>query len=218
MNNINYLLQEKDNIEKIRDQIAAILKNELVNQKELAERAGLADVADYDVSVYLEKGRPWELTENEQSNNPFPLINILLSESKPMSSNKQVSAVDYTAKFIIDCYGCGNFEINDAQEMVFSDDSAANIRAWKTGRLARNILMSAFYYYLGLRGIVKKTYITEIKTGTPDNLPESAVAVTVCRITFAVDFTEKAPQAEVEPFDGILFESVSDTGEILIDI
>ncbi|MDR1389189.1 MAG: hypothetical protein LBJ31_04360 [Treponema sp.] len=218
MNNIHYLLQEKDNIEKVRDQIAAILKSELVNQKQLAEEAALADAADYDVSVYLERGRPWELTENEQSKNPFPLINVLLFESKPTAGGKQMTAVGYTAKFNIDCYGCGNSDIDGEGEMTNGDDSAANIRAWKTGRLARNILMSAFYYYLGLRGIVKKTYITEIKTGTPDNLPESAAAITVCRIVFAVDFMEKAPQAEVEPFDGILFESVSDTGEILIDI
>jgi hypothetical protein len=57
-----------------------------------------------------------------------------------------------------------------------------------------------------------------MKTGVPTNLTESALSVTVCRITFTVDFSEKSPQAEGVINEGIFFKSLSDSGVILVDI
>jgi hypothetical protein len=217
MNNIKYLLNEPDNVETIRSQIAAILKGEIEAQAAMAAEAALEDAGDYNIGVLIEHERPWILTGNKKEESPFPLVNILLLETKPLNGTL-VNAKDYTAKFAIDCYGCGNFNMVDENGDPVLDDFLANIRAWKTARVARNILMSAFYTYLGMRSVVKKRQIEEAKTGVPNNLPESAAAVTVCRIIFSVQFTEVSPQADVEPFDGILFKSVSNTGENLIDI
>jgi hypothetical protein len=220
MNNIKYLLSEPDNAEKVRSQIAAILKVEIEAQAAMAAEAALPDAGDYNIGVLIEHERLWALTGNTKEDSPFPLVNVLLLETRPVErGGNLVNAKDYTAKFAIDCYGCGNFDMAaDENGEPVMDDFLANIRAWKTARVARNILMSAFYTYLGMRAIVKRREITETKTGVPDNLPESSVAVTVCRIIFSVQFTEVSPQADVEPFDGILFKSVSNTGEDLIDI
>jgi hypothetical protein len=214
MNKINYLLSENDNIETIRNQIAAILKIEADNQYLLAKEKGISDSRDYKIPVFVERARPWDLTGDNERENPFPLMNVLLNDykqdTKPGSAQSEKK---YSATFFIDCYGCGN--INNT---TGDDDTLGTIRAWKTARIARNILMSSYYTYLGLRGIVFKREITETATGSPANMPESAASVTTCRISFVVDYFEKSPQAEGVLFEGIAFSSLSDTGEILIDI
>jgi hypothetical protein len=216
--NINYLLSELDNIEIIRNQTAAILKIETENQYSLALESGAPDKRDYKIPVYVEKARPWDITGETADQAPFPLINILLTDIKQEAHpGSAVNEKKYTGTFFIDCYGCGNISIDN--EIDISDhDSLGTIRAWKTARIARRILMSSYYTYLGLRGVVKKREIIQIATGAPQNMPESAVSVTTCRISFVVEYFEKSPQAEGVPFEGILFKSLSDTGEILIDI
>jgi hypothetical protein len=213
---INYLLSDLDNVEFIRNQIAAILKIETENQYFLAEAAAAPDKRDYKIPIYVEKARPWNITGETADQSPFPLINILLNDIKQEAHpGSAVNEKKYTATFFIDCYGCGNINIEND---IGDDDSLGTIRAWKTARIVRNILMSSYYTYLGNRGIVKKREITQIATGTPQNMPESAVSVTTCRISFLVEYFEKSPQAEGVPYEGMLFKSLSDTGEILIDI
>lgn len=212
MSKINFLLAEADNIELIRNQIAGILKIETENQYSLAAEQGVEDLRDFRIGVFVERARPWDLTGNSEIKNPFPLINVSLSGYNGEAGSAQ-SEKKYKATFYIDCYGCGN--LNNTRG---DDDSLATIRAWKTARIARNILMSSYYTYLGLRGTVFKRSILSIQTGNPSNMPESAVAVTTCRISFVVDFSEKSPQEEGVLFEGLTFKSLSDNGEILIDI
>jgi hypothetical protein len=209
MSKINFLLAKNDNIELIRNQIAGILKIETENQYSLAAGQGAEDLRDYKIGVFVERARPWDLTGNK---NPFPLINISLSGYDGEAGSAQ-SEKKYKATFYIDCYGCGNLNNTNG-----NDDSLAAIRAWKTARIARNILMSSYYTYLGLRGTVFKRSILSIQTGSPSNMPESAAAVTTCRISLAVDFSEKSPQEGGVMFEGIAFKAVSESGEILIDI
>ena len=211
---IQTLLNEKDNIEKIRDAIALILKNELSNQYALAETAGIESLEDFNIGVYLESARPWELTENELGGNPFPLVNILLNEMRRVEG-KAGSAIGrkrYTASFSIDCYACGNTEAD-------SDDAMqAALKAWRIACIVRSILMSGFYAYLGMRGVVLERDMPGIKTGIPSNLAESAAAVTVARIDFSVSFYEDSPQGDGAELEEIQFEAVGKTGEVLIRI
>ncbi|GHU66647.1 hypothetical protein FACS189447_07950 [Spirochaetia bacterium] len=213
MNKINILLNNLDNVEIIRNQIAAILQIETENQLALAENAAIEDLRDFKIGVYVEKARPWELTGSTEATSPFPLINVLLNDVKQdMNPGSPVNEKKYIATFFIDCYGCGNIGSDG------NDDTLATIRAWKTARIVRNILNSGFYTYLGLRGTVRKREITEIKTGAPSNMPESALAITTCRVSFTVDYSEKSPQAGGEIFDGMMFKSLTESGVILIDI
>jgi hypothetical protein len=212
MSKINFLLSENDNIELIRNQIAGILRMETENQYSLAVEKGMKDIRDYRIGVFVERARPWDLTGDTENENPFPLINVSLSGYKGEAGSAQ-SEKKYQATFFVDCYGCGNFNNQNRY-----DDSLATIRAWKTARITRNILMSSYYTYLGLRGTVFKRGILSIQTGSPSNMPESAVSVTTCRINFIVDFSEKSPQENGVLFEGIAFKGVSESGEILIDI
>ena len=211
---IQTLLNEKDNVEKIRDSVALILKNELSNQYALAEAAGIESFEDFNIGVYLESARPWELTENEAGGNPFPLVNILLNEMRRVEG-KAGSAIGrkrYTASFSIDCYACGNAESD-------SDDARqAALKAWRIAGIVRSILMSGFYAYLGMRGVVLERDMPGIKTGIPSNLAESAAAVTVARIDFSVSFYEDSPQGDGAELEEIQFEAVGKTGEVLIRI
>jgi hypothetical protein len=250
---ITTLLNEPDNLEKIRDQIAFILKLEFINQYQkareelhkLAIEKGFNETtleeelveyfitnhtkefinpAEFNIGVYLERERPWQLTENSEGKNPFPLVNVKLAgyrkENEPGST---VNNQKYIGDFIIDCYAQGSPENPN-----YFDDTDATIRAWKLGRIVRNILMSAQYTYLGMRKIVRRREITEAGTGTPTdktgNIDDSAVSVTICRILFSVYFYETSPQAETVELEEISFkafvpgEKPGTTGEVLIDI
>jgi hypothetical protein len=95
----------------------------------------------------------------------------------------------YTITFNIDCWACGNSNNAD-----LPDDYLSAIRAWKTARIVRNILMAGCYTYLGIRQIVRKREITSIDTAIPQGMPDTAVSVTACRIIFNVETFEESPQ------------------------
>jgi hypothetical protein len=208
---ISELLSTPDNVEKIRDMIAYILKLELTRQYEFALDAGLADAEDYRVAVYLEANRPWQSTE---MGGVFPLVDVQLMEYKPLAGNSgsSVSRKNYTAQFAIDCYARGRPDAPD-----HFDDADATIRAWKVGRVVRSILMAGQYTYLGMRDVVSKREIVEAQTGRPSDatMDDSAVAVTVCRLVLAVDFYEDSPQAAPTELEGMTFTAVGPGGMVL---
>jgi hypothetical protein len=222
--NITTLLTEPDNIEKIRDRIAFILKLEFLNQCQKAKEQNFEDADDYNIGVYLERERPWQLTENSEGKTPFPLVNIKLAgyrkENEPGST---VNNQKYIGDFIIDCYAQGSPDNPD-----YFDDTDAVLRAWMLGRKVRQVLMSGFYTYLGMRKIVRRREITEAGTGAPTDktgsIDESAVSVTICRILFSVYFYEESPQAAGVEFEGISFTASASgkepgkNGEVLLDI
>ena len=111
-----------------------------------------------------------------------------------------------------DCYACGNAESDG------DDTRQAALKAWRISYIVRSILMSGFYAYLGMRGVVLERDMSGIKTGIPSNLAESAAAVTVARIDFSVSFYEDAPQGDGAELEEIQFEAVGKTGEVLIRI
>jgi len=217
--NIKSLLNTPDNAELIRDQIAAILKNEFLNQKELATAAHqilINDIKDYDIKVYIENSRPWMLLGEKSSNNPFPLVNISLQDT--MHNGGAISGkVKYIGTFFIDCYGLGNYQPENASEWE-PDDSLSAKRAWLVARITRNILMSGFYAFLGMQGTVLKRNIESITTVVPTGLENSAISITACRIKLNVELFENSPEAEGVLFNGISFKA-NNEGEVnLIDI
>jgi hypothetical protein len=221
---ITTLLTEPDNIEKIRDRIAFILKLEFMNQYQKAMEQNIEGANDFNVGVYLERERPWQLTENSQGESPFPLVNVKLAGYREESApGSPVNHQKYIGDFIIDCYAQGAPDNPD-----YFDDTDAAIRAWKLGRMVREVLMSGYYTYLGMRDIVRRRKITEAGTGTPTdktgNIDDSAVSVTICRILFSVYFSEESPQAVGVELEGISFKASAPgkepgkNGEVLIDI
>jgi hypothetical protein len=211
---IDTFIHEQDNAEKIRDQIAAILALEIDNQKSKAYQLDVPDKKDYNIKIYLENARPWELTGDK---NPFPLINVCLQETtENREPGSTLNNTKYTGQYTIDCYGCGNAK-NDQEEDI-SDDSLATIKAWKTVRIARNILMSGFYAYLGIRRFVQKRSIKKITTIVPAGLPDSGVSIVAARIVLEVNLFEESPQAQATDLEGISFKSENSGEVVLIDI
>jgi hypothetical protein len=210
-NKINILLENADNIELIRDQLCAILKVECTGQQELAK--GTPDAADYRIGVWKGKSRPWSLTEDSEKKKPFPLVNVQLMGFKADSpAGPAIGQKKYVGEFFLDCYAHGEFGIEEA------DDTDSAIKAWKVGRVIRNILTSEHHSYLGLRGIVRDYKITEGKTGDPRNNEQSAQSITICRLVLSVDYYEDSPQVETGKFELYNFISSSPSGEVLFDI
>lgn len=188
---ITELIDTPDTVELIRDQIAAILHLELSNQKNLAKQAHLEDAADYDIAVYLEKLFSFDI---EGQSEKFPAVNVQLVQSDEASGSSRVDASKHTAIFYLDCYGCGNVGNADT-------DKAAVIKAWKVGRLVRNIIGAGQYAYLGLRpgkdgkaGVCSRK-IRRRSAGVPRGLPDGAYQVVICRLELEVSFYEFSPQA-----------------------
>lgn len=207
---IQELLSTPDNIEKIRDRIAAILKLELTSQYERAMDTHIEDADDYRILVFLEADRPWQSTEG----GAFPLVNVQLLDYKPLEASRgcSVGRKNYTAQFAIDCYARGRPDNPD-----YFDDADASLKAWKVGRVVRSILMAGQYTYLGMRDVVSRRAITKGETGRPSDatMDDSAVAVIVCRLLFSVDYYEDSPQAAPVEFEGMSFIATGQGGEVL---
>lgn len=203
---IQGLISEPDNVEKIRDHIAALIKAETENQYSLALEAGAADADDYNFRVFIENARPYD-TEGDPP--VSPMANIMLVKTVSMDGNPRIGQQKMKATFVIDCITFGN---DSAEEW---DDKQAACRAWKAARVIRSILMSEQYAYLGLRGIVGSRLVTSIETGAPD-MKETALAVVTARITLEAQYIERA----INDTQGEILEAINYTvdpsnGEVL---
>jgi len=189
---IENLIDKQDSFEIIRDQIAAILADEVASQMALATAAA-KDPLDWKMRIFTERSNPWEQWLNEQTDKS-PIVNVWYDSSNfdPSSSNI-VERQATEAIFNIDCYGYG----------VSSDDGAAGhnpgdreaaLEVQRTLRLTRNILMSANYTYLGLRGLVWQRWPQSINVFQPPIDGRQAQQVVGARIAFRVKFNEFSPQ------------------------
>jgi hypothetical protein len=203
---ITALIEGKDNIEVIRDQIAAILSLELQNQKKMAEEAGREDPAQYDVRVFVENSRPYEMRDRKS---PVRLMNVVLPKANLVSGSRAGSQKE-TAVFWIDCAAAGNGAASQWNE------KSAVCRAWAVCRLARNILMSDAYLYLGLRGVAGSRAVTAMEAGMPQSGDMGeAVQFAAVRLTLEVQFAERYIEREGPPVEGIDFEITPAEGELV---
>ena len=198
---VTELIETPDVVEMIRDRIAVILSKELQNQRLLATKQN-KNAADYNVKVFAENSRPYDTAENER----LYSINVVLAKIEVSPSNSRVNDQKEKAEFHIFCIADGNDTGN------FRDDKNATFRAWKILRLARRILMSEQYTYLGMRKIVTSRTFTKIEAGTP-NLQVSQ-AITVVRAAFEVQFTERLTIREELEAEGYDFTVSAEDGEI----
>jgi hypothetical protein len=207
MNNplINTLITGRDNIEVVRDQIAAILSLELRNQKRLADEAGVPDAGQYDVSVYVENARPYETGDRKR---PLRLVNVILPSANLVSGARS-GVQKEQAVFWIDCAATGN----DAASAW--NEKSASCRAWAVCRLARDILMSDAYLYLGLRGIAGSRAVTAMEAGSPQQGAGEAVQFAVVRLTLEVQFAERYIGQDGPEIEGIDFDVFPESGELV---
>jgi hypothetical protein len=198
------LISEPDNVEIVRNQIAALLSLEFQNQYELAAQAGDHYSYDYNPRIYIENHRPYDNPDNEL----ISVINVILQKTSFPSGNPRMGKQKGKAVFWIDCAATGN----DFQDVY--DDMCATRRAWKLARVVRRIIMSDQYAYLQLRGTVGSRIITTLEAGTPDNQGESALAFTVIRITLEAEYLERSIESPTVILEGIDYDVNPETGRV----
>ena len=202
---IKTLITGKDNVEIIRDQIAAILSLELQNQKELAQEAETPDAAQYDVSVYVENAHPYEIGVNKP---PLRFVNVILPKASLISGSRS-GVQKEQAVFWLDCAATGN----DAAPLW--NEKNAVCRAWAVSRLVRDILMSDYYLYLGLQGVVGSRAVTAMDAGAPQSDAGEAIQFAVVRLMFEVQFAERYIEQEGPEIEQIDYEVSPETGELV---
>jgi hypothetical protein len=198
------LISEPDNVEKIRDHIAFIIKGETQNQYTIAQEEGAPDADDYNFRVFIENAHPYD-TGDYPTVEPF--INIMLQKTIPAEGNSRMGPQKYIATFIIDCIAFGNDGGEDW------DEKSASIRVWKTARVIRAILMSEQYLYLGLRGVIGGRVIKSIETGVPE-MGGNAFTVVTARITLEVQFLERSIGTSGPIIGEINFTVEPENGEV----
>lgn len=201
------LQSEPDNIEVIRDQVAALLAVDFRRQAELAAESGATDSGDYNVAVYVESDDPLQyVDEDTPGANPFPCVNVILDSSDPDKGTASVNKQAFTAKLYVDCYAEGN----NAEDGEFSFKAAQ--RAWKTARLVRRILRAEANTYLRLRGIVGRV-AWSFQAGEPSNT-RSAIKVKMVRVTLTIDYVENVAITEGELDWDIVGIVADETGRV----
>lgn len=192
------LIDKQDNFEIIRDQIASILVLEIAAQKILAI-ADSQDPLEWDLRVFTERSNPWEQWLNDQTV-VSPLINVWYDNSNfDRSASNIMERQKSETIFNIDCYGFGVSETDGGGHKT--GDSEAAFEVHKALRLVRNILMSAEYTYLGMRGLVWKRWPQSIISFQPQINDQLVHNIKGARIALSVHFNEFAPQVVPQILD-----------------
>ena len=214
------LIDKQDSFEIVRDQIAAILVNELANQQALAVGAG-KDPLDYTLSVYVERNLPIEQWLNSGPVNDastVPIASIWLESSNIDTSSTSNAKGEQHFELI--------YNIDVMARGVNSDDGAggynradrdARIRCHAATRLVRNILSAGPNRYLGLRGTVwawPQFENMELGPAPLDEI-ETNMSVWLCRCRVKVKVTETSPLEGEETLELIRID-VSDDGGVVL--
>jgi hypothetical protein len=207
---INELINTPDVIEIVRDQVAALLSLEIKNQYTMAQTAGIQNIKDFEIGIYVENGRPYEASGD---NIPMRFVNILLPKVIQLAGNSRKGNQKEQATIFIDCAACGNDSGN------FRDEKSATFRAWRIARIVRRILMSDAYTYLGLRGTVGSRVIVSMEAGAPEKTElekDAALSFVVVRISLEVQFLECFIANNGVPLEAIYFDVDPITGEVVV--
>ena len=198
---IQTLINKVDNVELIRDEIAAILVTESASQQALATLATL-DPRLWMLNVYLERSNPWSefLDAPEQIDAP-PIVNVAFdSESFDRSQGNVVERQRASMVFNIDCYGYG-VAADDGGAGHIAGDQAAALNCMRAVRLVRNILMASEYTYLTHQGLIGRRWINSISAFQPPIDSQTMQQVVAARISLEVLCNEFAPQYEGPPLE-----------------
>lgn len=196
---IHELISKIDNVEIIRDQIAAILAVEIANQKALSGNLPYP-------SVFIERSEPWGQFLATSTPPAPPVINVWWDSSTfEASTSNVVQRQKAEAVYNVDCYAAAPSEDVAGGGHIPGDEQAAR-EVQRAVRLARNILMSGAYTYLGLRGLVWKRFPQTISMFQPQIDNRGANRVVGARLSLQVQFNEFSPQVVGEPLETLMIE------------
>lgn len=196
---IQTLIDKQDSFEIVRNKIAQILANETLSQQNLAQLQG-KDSDLWKLRIYTEQATAIEQWLNNNDDRS-PIINVWFDNLNfDQSSSNVVAKQKAEAIYNIDIYGLG--VASETQTGFNSGDLQAALNCSRGIRLTRNILMSAYYIYLELQGIVSFRWIESITSYQPELNGRQVERIVGARIRFSVWFEEISPQVEA----GILQE------------
>ena len=186
------LIDKQDTFEIVRDKIAEILVTESANQVVLATNAGKQNPEDWAFDVYVERSNAWERFIDDPEN-PTPIVHVWYETSTfDRSASDVVKNQKSDSSFNIDVYGYGETRF-DANSQTPGDKEAI-LETQRVIKLIRNILMSAEYTYLGLRGTVWGRWPESIHMFQPEINDQVSQNISGGRIRFDVSFSETSPQ------------------------
>jgi len=210
------LIDKQDNVEVIRDQIAAILAIEVASQMVLATAAS-KNPDDWELQVFSERSNPWERFLNDQTDES-PIVNVWWDNSNfDLKSSNIIERQKSEAVYNIDCYGYGK-SADDPNGGHIPGDREAGFEAHRAVRLVRNILMAAEYTYLGLRGTVWRRWVQAITIFQPQQDSNQMQQIVGARLAFRVEFNEFSPQIPLETLE-LLSVDVNRTedGQLIVE-
>jgi len=210
------LIDKQDNVEIVRDQIAAILVTEIANQQVLAIAAA-KDPDDFKLRIFTERSNPWEQFLNVQAD-ISPLVNVWFDNSNydPSASNV-IERQKTTAVYNIDCYGFGQSADIPAGGHIPGDEKAS-FEVQRALRLVRNILMAAENTYLQLQGLVWQRWPQSITVFQPQIDGRQMQQIVGARLAFRVGFNEFSPQFELETLELVSVDVLrAEDGEIVLE-
>lgn len=207
---VSELISTPDNIEIIRDQVAALLALDLENQHRLAVEAGDPNAEDYNAAVFVENDDPLQYVDSDTPGaNPFPCLNVSLDSTEQEKGTASVNTSRMNATILVDVYAAGNADGGG------DFGTSAALKAWKTARLARNILRAEANTYLRLRGVVGRVSF-RFQSGEP-NKPQSAIRVRMVRITLGVDYVEGVPMSPSDSLEVVAARITDGDGRVVLD-
>lgn len=188
---IDALIDKQDNSELIGRKIADILKAESANQMALATAAG-KDPDQWKLRVFYERAHPWEEFLNEDSDKS-PIVNVFQDDTNYLMNESDIVAnTKAMTVWNVDIYGYG-VSSQDGSGQIRSDQASALCRN-RGLRLARNILMSAEYTYLSMRGIVEQRWPNAVSLFQPQYDNQQMQSIWSARLSFQVKYVETSPQ------------------------
>ena len=213
---ISQIINKRDSFEIVRDKIAAILKTNIENQHVLYVTEGL-DPSPWDIRVFSERNNPWEEFQYSEGASA-PIVNVWFDSSDlDDSGSSSVNDQKTNATYNVDVYACG-VSVETSEGHSSGDESSA-IALHAAIRNVRNILMSGYYTYLDLRGVVWGRKVTSVNIFQPAADDATMQNIIGARISFRVTFTETAPQVEGAPLELIAVQvKRAENGEILLQM
>jgi len=215
---IDALIDKSDNVEMIRDKIAEILLVESDNQQALANVDG-KDFRLWKLRVFTGRSRPWEeFSDDPDQVDATPIVNVSFSRgSADLSASNTVERQKFSGTYHIDCYGYGVTQSVPGAGH-YDGDAKSETEAHRALRLVRNILMSSFYTYLGMRGVVWRRMTDSVEIFDLPIDSRNARNVRGARLTLGVDFNELSPQVQGQLIDTVHVDVLrAENGELYFD-
>jgi hypothetical protein len=210
---ISSLIDKQDTFEIVRDQIAAILLEESLNQRALAVADG-RDPELWELRVYAERSNPysdWVQVDDEDiqaERDPHgraltsPIVNVWFDQATTdLHRSNLIERQTVTGVFNVDCFGLGVSSPGGPSGGHVAGDAAAVRAAQRAARLARNILMAGSHTYLQMRGTVSRRWVQSLQVFQPQIEQRTVQHVVGARLALHVDFNEFSPQVEGQPLE-----------------